>query len=110
MGTGSEVHLLLEAQERLKAASIQVRVVSFPSWELFEKQSEEYKQNIFPKNVRKRLAVEAGSPIGWIKYVTDEGDIIGITKYGESGPGEEVMKDYGFSVENVIKRATALLK
>ncbi len=108
MGTGSEVHLLLEAQEKLKAASIRVRVVSFPSWELFEKQSEEYKQKVFPKNIRKRLAVEAGSPIGWCKYVTDEGDIIGITKFGESAPGDEVMKEYGFTVENVIERAKAL--
>jgi transketolase len=110
MGTGSEVHLLLEAQEKLKAASIRVRVVSFPSWELFEKQSETYKQKVFPKNIRKRLAVEAGSPIGWCKYVTDEGDIIGITKFGESAPGDEVMKEYGFSVENVVERARALLK
>jgi transketolase len=108
MGTGSEVHLLLEAQEKLKTASIQVRVVSFPSWELFEKQSEEYKQKIFPKNIRRRLAVEAGSPIGWCKYVTNEGDVIGITKFGESAPGYEVMKEYGFSVENVIAKAKAL--
>ena len=110
MGTGSEVHLLLEAQKKLKTASILVRVVSFPSWELFEKQSEEYKQKIFPRNIRRRLAVEAGSPIGWCKYVTDEGDIIGITKFGESAPGDEVMKEYGFSVENVVERARALLK
>ena len=110
MGTGSEVHLLLEAQEKLKAASIQARVISFPSWELFEKQSEAYKQKIFPKNIRKRLAVEAGSPIGWSEYVTDEGDVIGITKFGESAPGPEVMKEYGFSVENVVERARALLK
>jgi transketolase len=110
MGTGSEVHLLLEAQEKLKAVSIRVRVVSFPSWELFEKQSEAYKQKVLPKNIRKRLAVEAGSPIGWCKYVTDEGDVIGINKFGESAPGPEVMKEYGFSVENVMERAKALLK
>jgi transketolase len=110
MGTGSEVHLLLEAQEKLKAESINARVVSFPSWELFDNQSEEYKQKIFPKNVRKRLAVEAGSPIGWCKYVTDEGDVIGISKFGESAPGKQVMKEYGFSVENVVARAKALLQ
>jgi transketolase len=110
MGTGSEVHLLLEAQEKLTAASIRVRVVSFPSWELFEKQSEDYKQKVFPKTIRRRLAVEAGSPIGWSKYVTDEGDIIGITKFGESAPGDEVLKEYGFSVENVVEKAKALLK
>lgn len=110
MGTGSEVHLLLETQEKLKAESIRSRVVSFPSWELFEKQDEAYKQKVFPKNIRKRLAVEAGSPIGWHKYVTDEGDIIGISKFGESAPGDVVLKEYGFSVENVIARSKALLK
>jgi len=110
MGSGSEVHLLIEAQEKLKAESINARVVSFPSWELFDKQPEEYKQKIFPKNVRKRLAVEAGSPIGWCKYVTDEGDVIGISKFGESAPGKQVMKEYGFSVENVVEKAKALLQ
>jgi transketolase len=110
MGTGSEVHLLLEAQEKLKAESIRSRVVSFPSWELFEKQDEAYKQKVFPKNIRKRLAVETGSSIGWHKYVTDEGDIIGITKFGESAPGDVVLKEYGFSVENVIAKSKALLK
>lgn len=110
MGSGSEVHLLLEAQQKLIAAAIQARVVSFPSWELFEQQSEAYKESVFPKNIRKRLAVEAGSPLGWHKYVTDEGAIIGVTKFGESAPGEQVMKEYGFSVENVVKKAKALLK
>ena len=110
MGSGSEVHLLLEAQEKLKEESILVRVVSFPSWELFEAQSDDYKQKVFPKSIRKRLAVEAGSPIGWCKYVTDEGDIIAVTKFGESAPGDEIMKEYGFSLENVIERAKALLK
>lgn len=110
MGSGSEVHLLLEAQEKLKEDSIKVRVVSFPSWELFDVQSADYKEKVLPKKIRKRVAVEAGSPIGWCKYVTDDGDVIGITKFGESAPGEEVMKEYGFSVENVINRAKSLLK
>lgn len=110
MGSGSEVYLLMEAQAKLAQESIPVRVVSFPSWELFDKQSEEYKQKVFPKNIRKRLAVEAGSPIGWCKYVTDEGDVIGINGYGESAPANELMKEYGFTVENVIAKAKALLK
>ncbi len=110
MGTGSEVHLLLEAQEKLMRESVRVRVVSFPCWELFDKQEEGYKQNIFPKHIRKRLAVEAGSPIGWSKYITDEGDIIGITQFGESAPGKEIMEAYGFSVNNVIAKAKALLQ
>jgi transketolase len=110
MGSGSEVHLLIEAQAKLKEESISSRVISFPSWELFDAQSDEYKQTILPKNVRKRLAVEAGSPIGWCKYVTDDGDVIGITKFGESAPGKQVMKEYGFSAENVVTKAKALLK
>ena len=109
MGSGSEVHLLLEAQEKLKSESINSRVVSFPSWELFDLQSPEYKEKVFPKKIRKRLAVEAGSPIGWCKFITDDGDVIGINKFGESAPGEQVMKEYGFSVENVIAKAKGLL-
>ena len=110
MGSGSEVHLLLEAQEKLKTESIQARVVSFPSWEIFDAQSNEYREKVFPKNIRRRLAVEAGSPIGWCKYVTEDGDVIGISKFGESAPGEEVMKEYGFTVENVVAKAKSLLQ
>jgi transketolase len=109
IGTGSEVQLLLAAQQKLKEQNIAARVVSMPSWELFEKQDKVYKEKIFPSSLRKRLAVEAGSPLGWLKYVTDEGDVIGINKFGESAPGEEVMKEYGFSVENVVKRTEALI-
>lgn len=109
IGTGSEVQLLLTAQQQLKEQNIEARVVSMPSWELFEKQDSDYKEKIFPKAVRKRLAVEAALSLGWHKYVTDEGVVIGIDRYGESAPGEEVMKEYGFTVENVIKRAKAML-
>lgn len=109
IATGSEVQLLLSAQQKLKEQNIAARVVSMPSWELFEKQDQAYKEKVFPRSLRKRLAVEAGSPLGWLKYVTDEGDIIGITRFGESAPGEEVMEEYGFTVENVVKRAKALL-
>lgn len=109
IATGSEVQLILEAQEKLKENDIQARAVSMPSWSLFDKQSAVYRENVLPKGLRKRLAVEAGSPVGWLKYVTDDGDIIGIEKFGESAPGDEVMKEYGFTVENVVKRAKALL-
>jgi transketolase len=109
IGTGSEVELVIAAQEKLGEQNIAARVVSMPSWELFEKQDETYKEKVFPKTLRKRLAVEAGSPLGWYQYVTDEGDVIGINRFGESGPGDEVMKEYGFTVENVVKRAKALL-
>ncbi|HZW70942.1 MAG TPA: transketolase C-terminal domain-containing protein, partial [Hanamia sp.] len=110
MASGSEVHLIVEAQEKLKAESINARVVSFPSWELFDAQSSDYKEKVLPKKLRARLAVEAGSPIGWCKYVTDDGDVLGISKFGESAPGEEVMAEYGFTVDNVVARAKALLK
>lgn len=109
IATGSEVQLILAAQQKLKEQNIAARVVSMPSWELFEKQDDAYKEKIFPKYLRKRLAVEAGSTLGWHKYVTDEGDVIGINKFGESAPGEEVMKEYGFTVEHVVNRAKALL-
>ncbi|MBP9926152.1 MAG: transketolase [Cyclobacteriaceae bacterium] len=109
IATGSEVQLIITAQQKLKEQGIGVRVVSMPSWELFEKQNADYKEKIFPKVIRKRLAVEAGSSLGWHKYVTDEGDVIGINRFGESAPGEEVMKEYGFTVENVVERAKALL-
>ncbi|WEK20341.1 MAG: transketolase [Candidatus Pedobacter colombiensis] len=110
IGTGSEVQLLLNAQQQLKEKNIAARVISMPSWELFEKQDEVYKERIFPKTLRKRLAVEAGSPLGWHKYVTDEGDVIGIHKFGESAPGQAVLNEYGFTVENVVKRALALFR
>ena len=109
IATGSEVQLILAAQQKLKEQNIAARVVSMPSWELFEKQDDAYKEKIFPKYLRKRLSVEAGSTLGWHKYVTDEGDVIGINKFGESAPGEEVMQEYGFTVENVVNRAKALL-
>ena len=109
LATGSEVHLILEAQEKLKEDGIKARVVSMPSWSLFDKQSAAYRESVLPKHIRKRLAVEAGSPVGWLKYVTDEGDVLGIERFGESAPGDEVMKEYGFSVENVVKRSKALL-
>lgn len=110
IGTGSEVHLLIDAQQKLKEQNIAARVISMPSWELFEKQSNAYKEKIFPPSLRRRLAVEAGSPLGWQKYITEDGDVIAINTFGESAPGEEVMKEYGFSVENVVKRAKALIK
>lgn len=110
MATGSEVTLILQAQEKLKAEGIKARVVSMPSWELFEKQSANYKEKVFPKAVRKRLAVEAGSPLGWHKYVTDEGDIIAMHTFGESAPAEELFKEFGFTVDNVVAKAKGLIK
>jgi len=109
MGTGSEVQLLMQAQEQLKAESIAARVVSMPSWELFEKQDAAYKEHVFPKALKKRVAVEMASPLGWHKYVTDEGTIIAMNGYGESAPAEQLYEKFGFTVANVVAQAKALL-
>ncbi|MEO6722871.1 MAG: transketolase [Ferruginibacter sp.] len=109
IGTGSEVSLLIKAQQKLKEESIAARVISMPSWELFEKQDAAYKETIFPKAMKKRLAVEAGSVVGWHKYVSDEGDIIGMTTFGESAPAEDLFKAFGFTPENIVTRAKALI-
>ncbi len=110
IATGSEVALIMQAQEKLEAEGISTRVVSMPSWELFEKQDAAYKEKVFPKASRKRLAVEMASPMGWQKYTTDEGDMLGMTTFGESAPAEDLYKHFGFTVENVVARAKALLK
>ena len=109
IATGSEVSLVLKAQEELKKEGISARVVSMPSWELFEKQDKAYHHKVLPPAVRKRLAVEAGSPIGWHKYVTDEGTTISMNRFGLSGVGEEVMDYFGFTVDNVVEKAKAVL-
>jgi transketolase len=108
IGTGSEVSLLIKAQEKLKEKSIHARVVSMPSWELFEKQDAAYKETVLPKNIRKRLSVEAASTFGWIKYVTEDGKSVGINHFGESAPAEELFKEFGFTVENIVTLAEYL--
>ena len=110
MGTGSEVSLALQAQEVLQNEGVPTRVVSMPSWELFELQDKVYRQSVLPPAVRKRVSIEAGVTIGWHKYVTDEGAVIGLDRFGESGPGEAVMALFGFSVENVVAQARAVLQ
>jgi len=109
MATGSEVSLVMEAQAKLKEQGIASRVVSMPSWELFEKQDAAYKEKVLPRSIRKRVAVEAGSPLGWHKYVTDEGSVVAMTTFGESAPAPDLMKFFGFTVDNVVKKAKELL-
>jgi len=109
MASGSEVHLILQAQERLLAYDIDARVVSMPSWELYGAQSQSYRDEILPPGVRTRLAVEMGSPFGWRDWAGDEGDVIGITQFGASAPAKEILKHYGFTVENIVKRAKRLI-
>jgi transketolase len=110
IATGSEVSLILETRQELLKQNIQARVVSMPSWELFEAQSQEYRDSILLPSVRARLAVEAGAPQGWYRYVGDQGDVIGVDRFGASAPGDVVMQEYGFNVENVRQRVLALLK
>src|SRR6201996_261099 len=109
LATGSEVSLIMQAQAKLEEEGISTRVVSMPSWELFEKQSAAYKEKVLPKANKKRLAVEMASPMGWHKYFTDEGDMVAMHGFGESAPAEDLDKEFGFTVENVVKRAKALL-
>jgi transketolase len=109
IGTGSEVWPCVEAAKLLAAEGIVARVVSFPSWKLFEEQSAEYKASILPAGVP-RLAVEAGATIGWWKYVGQDGDVIGLDRFGASAPGPKVLAELGFSAENVAARARKLVK
>jgi transketolase len=109
IATGSEVQLVLKAQERLAAENIAARVVSMPSWELFREQSREYLDEVLPPGITARLAVEAGAPLGWRDWVGDRGDIISITRFGASAPAGEVFKHYGFTVDNIVERAKKLL-
>ena len=109
IGTGSEVWPCVDGAKLLAAEGIAARVVSFPSWEIFEEQSAEYKASVLPRGVPK-LAVEAGSPLGWWKYVGQDGDVIGLDRFGASAPGPIVLRELGFTAENVAAKAKALLK
>jgi transketolase len=109
IATGSEVSLALDAHRQLAGEGIRSRVVSMPSWELFEAQSAEYRQAVLPPAVHARVSVEAGSPFGWERYVGPDGAIIGVDRFGASAPGPEVMARYGFTVEHVVATAKAVL-
>jgi transketolase len=109
IATGSEVQLALGAQQVLEAEGVPVRVVSMPSWELFDLQDQAYRDQVLPPAIRRRLAIEAGVTQGWHRYVTSEGDVLGIDRFGESGPGDQVLAAFGFTVENVCRRARAVL-
>ncbi|MBW8348978.1 transketolase [Bacillus sp. IITD106] len=110
LATGSEVNLAVEAQKSLAQKGINVSVVSMPSWDRFEAQTKEYKESVLPKSIKKRLAIEMGSSFGWERYTGDEGDILAIDKFGASAPGEKVIEEYGFTVENVVSKVEKLLE
>jgi transketolase len=110
IATGSEVSLALAAQEKLlKERGIRARVVSMPSWEMFLEQPEEYRAQVLAPDVKTRLSIEAGSSMGWSRWVGDTGDSISVDRFGISAPGAEVLRRFGFTVENVVERALLLL-
>jgi transketolase len=105
IGSGAEVHLALKAQKRLSEKDIDARVVSMPSWELFEKMPVEYQQNVLPPEITARVAIEAGVSMGWERYAGSSGTVIGINHFGASAPGGVLMEKYGFTAENVVSAA-----
>ena len=109
IASGSEVGLVVAAAQKLAAQQVEARVVSMPSWELFDAQSQAYRDAVLLPSVGARLAVEAGSPQGWHRYVGDRGDVLGVDRFGASAPGEVLLREYGFTVENVCRRALAVL-
>ncbi len=109
IASGSEVQLIVEAAQRLRTTGLAVRCVSMPSWELFDAQPREYRDSVLPPGARARLAVEAGATQGWWRYVGDAGDVLGIDHFGASAPGDVNLREFGFTVDEVCRRAQALL-
>ncbi len=109
MASGTELSIIVEAGAKLEAEGRSVRLVSFPSWELFEEQSEKYRQEVLPPDLRARVALEAASPMGWERWVGDGGTIIGIDHYGASAPYEEIYQNFGLTAEHVAEEAERLL-
>jgi transketolase len=110
MASGSEVSVTLKAAEELAHEGIKVRVVSFPSWELFEKQPESYKETVLPKYIKARISVEAGVKQGWERYTGDQGSSVSIETFGHSAPLNVIMDKYGFSSPNIINQAKKVLE
>jgi transketolase len=109
IATGSEVSVAVEAREKLAAEGIGARVVSMPSWELFEKQTQSYRDEVLPPNVTARVAIEAGVKLGWERYVGSQGAVIGMTRFGASAPYKKLMEEFGFTAANVVEKVKALL-
>lgn len=110
IASGFEVALIVAARQKLLEKTIQARIVSMPSWELFEAQAGGYRNAVLPQAVGARLAVEAGVSQGWHRYVGSRGDVLAVDRFGASAPGELVMREYGLTVDNVCRRALALLE
>jgi transketolase len=109
IATGSEVHPSIEAYEALLAEGVRTRVVSMPSWEIFERQPEDYRHQVLPPEVTARISIEAGATHGWHKYVGLEGKVIGIDRFGASAPGATNLRNFGFSAENIVAKARLCL-
>jgi transketolase len=109
IGTGSEVSLCVEAREKLKPLGVKARVVSMPSWNLFEAQNASYRESVLPQNIKKRVTVEAASPVGWRTWAGDEGAVIGVDRFGASAPGQDVLSHLGFTADRVAAVALQLL-
>jgi transketolase len=109
IASGSEVHLVVDAARRLRETGLAVRCVSRPSWELLDAQPRESRSSVLPPSVRARLAVEAGATQGWWRYVGDSGDVLGIDRFGASAPGDTNLREFGFTVDEVCRRAQAVL-
>jgi transketolase len=108
IASGSEVGVIMAVREKLLARQISARVVSMPSWELFDAQPEDYRETVLPRSIHVKLAVEAGVSQGWHRYVGDCGDVLSVERFGASAPGEVVMREYGFTADSVCSRALAL--
>ena len=109
IGTGSEVQLCIEAYEKLNADGVKARVVSMPCWRLFDEQPDEYKTHVFPPEVRARLAVEAGASLGWSEYVGPDGYVVSRNDFGASAPIKDLLKHFGFTVDNVVAKAREVM-
>ena len=109
IGTGAQLGLALAAGRKIAEDGTAVRVVSMPCWELFSEQTQDYRDSVLPPDVKARLSVEAGVELGWSKWVGDEGGSISIEHFGASAPGPTVLAEFGYSIDNVVSRATALL-
>jgi transketolase len=110
LGTGSEVHLCVNAYEQLKSDEIKARVVSMPSWELFEQQSENYRESVIPPDIAARASVEQASTLGWTEYVGSNGRAIGMKSFGSSAPLKDLQEKFGFTPQSVAKEAMELLR
>ncbi|MDE2359755.1 MAG: transketolase [Betaproteobacteria bacterium] len=110
IATGSEVGLIIAAAQKLRVQGIEARVVSMPSWELFDAESRDYRDAVLPPSIGARLAVEAGASQGWHRYTGDHGDVLGVDRFGASAPGDVVLRQYGLTIDNVCRRALAIAR